>query len=66
MLLYVGNTLGASTVTDANGRYEFCKVPAGSTRVMVPDPTDYDLGGPLAEATTVVVGDTILDLQLPR
>jgi hypothetical protein len=66
VLYYAPNILAAHTITDANGRYEFCKVPLGVGKVFVTDPYDWDLGGPAAEHVVNVVGDVVVDLEISR
>ena len=61
---YAPNILAAHTITDDNGRYEFCKVPIGAGKVFVTDPTDWDLGGPAAERIVNVFGDIVVDLEI--
>jgi hypothetical protein len=64
VLYYSPNILAAHTITDANGRYEFCKVPVGAGKVFVTDPLDWDFGGPAAERTVNVFGDVVVDLEI--
>lgn len=66
VLYYAPNMLAAHTITDANGRYEFCKVPVGDGKVFVTDPSDWDLGGPAAERIVSVLGDVVVDLEVSR
>jgi hypothetical protein len=66
VLYYAPNILAAHTITDANGRYEFCKVPVGVGKVFVTDPYDWDLGGPAAERTVTVFGDVVVDLEISK
>jgi len=66
VLYYASNILAAHTITDANGRYEFCKVPVGVGKVFVTDPYDWDLGGPAAERLVNVFGDVVVDLEISK
>jgi len=66
VLYYAPNILAAHTITDANGRYEFCKVPVGVGKVFVTDPYDWDFGGPAAERTVTVLGDVVVDLEISK
>ena len=66
VMYYSPNILAAHTITDVNGRFEFCQVPAGLGKVFVTDPTDWDLGGPAAERTVNVAGDVVIDLEISR
>jgi len=66
VLYYAPNILAAHTITDANGRYEFCKVPVGVGKVFVTDPYDWDLGGPAAERVVDVFDDVVVDLEISK
>ena len=66
VLYYAPNILAAHTITDANGRYEFCKVPVGVGKVFVTDPSDWDSGGPAAERIVNVLGDVVVDLEISK
>ena len=66
VLPYSATILAAHTITDANGRFEFCKVPLGAGKVFVTDPVDWDLGRPAAERTINVVGDIAVELEISK
>ena len=64
VLYYSPNVLAAHTITDANGRFEFCRVPIGVGKVFVTDPYDWELGRPAAERTVTVSGDVIVEMDI--
>ena len=66
VMYYAANLLAAQTVTDGAGHYRFCSVPQGAGSVFVPDPFDFDLGGPLIERDVQVLGDVVLDLEIVK
>jgi hypothetical protein len=63
-VLYSINRAGgidAHTRTDANGRYQFCRVPRGAGKVGAGDCNDAIMG----ESPVEVNGDTVVDIDLP-
>jgi len=64
---YSPNVLAAYTMTDDNGRFEFCKVPVGAGRVLVNSPFagDWDYGADI-ERIVNVSGDTVVDVDITK
>ena len=63
---FAPSLLAAYTLTDVNGRFEFCKVPLGMGKIVVTDPQAWELGGPAAERTVNVQGDMAVDLEITK
>jgi hypothetical protein len=64
---YAPNVLAAYTMTDDNGRFEFCKVPVGGGKLLVTNPIvgDWDFGGDIQRIVNVS-GDVVVDVDVTR
>jgi len=66
VLYYSNNSLSASTWTGPDGRYEFCRLPRGTGRVLMYDVEDWEWLAPAKETPVVINGDVVPDIDITQ